>query len=299
MRIQDGHQVRRLFRLGLLIGALVAGVPMLAGCGLNGNSSKAYDPPASTPVSTFVATHDMPTVVNARACFDATGSTSSVEPQFGPMMRGYLAGAVRGWAHGAPADQAGTKPVDPSGTSGQPGLSLQLRWVSTDPFGDMNVLAVQVHAVPSLVAEPKTTSSSFATDDQAWQTGATLVAGTAKDAVADSVNGAKRINSFGWPDGNSGISACISALIQDLPPGHDVLIVASDGEENEPPQVAGSLHHAKVLWVMPCPSGNAAHCSTLQTTWKRFLTNVGAASVSFIRPETASTALFAEFMKGA
>lgn len=298
MRIEVEYLIRRLLQPGLLIGALVAGVAM-AGCGLNGASSSAYDPPTPTPTSTFVATHDTTTVINARACFDATGSTSSVEPQFGPMMRGYLAGAVGDWAHNAPADQTRTKPVDPAGAAGQPGLSLQLRWVSTNPYRDTNVLIVKVRPVPSLVAEPAATSSAFATNDSIWQIGATQVADTARDAVADSAKAARQIRSYDWPNGSSGISACISALIVDLPSGHDVLIVASDGEENEPPQVAGNLHHANVLWVMPCPSGNAAHCAALQANWRRFLTNVGAASVSFIRPESAPAALFAGFMKEA
>jgi hypothetical protein len=299
MRIEDGLGIRPLLRVGVLIAAMAAGVATLAGCGITDTSSANFDPPTPTPTPAFVATPDTPTVVNARACFDATGSTSKFVPQFGPMMRGYLAGAVRGWAHAAPADSAGTAPVDPEGTPGQPGLNLQMRWVSTNPYGDMNSLLVQVRAVPRLVKEPAAASPAFVAQDPAWQKGATLVASTAKAAAGDSAKAAQRIASFRWPHGKSGISACISALVQDLPVGHDALLVASDGEENEPPQVAGNLHHAKVLWVMPCPSGNAAHCAALQASWRGFLGKLGAESVRFIRPESASTALFAELLKGA
>jgi hypothetical protein len=297
MRIEGGHGARRLLVMGLLSGALSA---LLAGCSLNGASSPdVFDPPTPTPAPAFVAIPDTPAVVNARACFDATGSTSKVVPQFGPVMRGYLAGAVREWAHTAPADPTGTMPVDPDGVVGQPGLSLRLRWVNTNPFEDMNVLPVEVRAVPSLVAEPRAGSSAYAQQDPTWQSGATQVANTAKAAVADAAKGARQVSSYRWPHGTSGISACISALIQDLPAGHDALIVASDGEENERSQVAGNLHHARVLWVMPCPSGDAAHCLALQATWKEFLTKRGAASVSFLRPESVNAALFAEFLKGA
>lgn len=296
MRITDGYQVRRFLLLGLLISALLACLALLAGCGAG---SGAFDPPTPSSTPSTVVTHDTSTIFNARACFDATGSTSDIDPQFGPLMRADLASAVRGWAQPAPADPTGVRPVAPDGAMGQPGLNLQLRWVSTNPYGDMNVRIVKVRPVPSLIAEPSTSSSNFANDDSTWQSGARQVADIAKDAVADSAKAAGQISSYPWPNGRSGISACISALIEDLPPGHDVLVVASDGEETEPPQVAGNLHNARVLWVMPCPTGNAAHCTALQATWRAFLGKVGAGSVSFIRPESASATLFAEFMKGA
>lgn len=294
MKVHQKSDIRLLTAIAAALGVAC----LLTGCGLNGAAADAYAPVTAPAARAFDATRPSHTV-NARVCADATGSTSDSMPQFGPTMRADLADAIRGWTHPAAVDPSGSAPVNPTGTAAQPGLSLQMRWVNTDPLADMNALTVTVPAVPGLVPEPAVTSPTFVTDDQAWQTAATGAQHATQSAIDAATAAAQRVATLGWPDGNSGISACITALIQDLPPGHDALLVASDGEENEPPQIAGNLHGAAVLWIMPCPSGNAAHCAALQRSWQDVLTKLGATSVRFVRPETATAVLFATFLKGA
>lgn len=282
----------RFIKIVTVTTSTVTTAALLTGCtGLNGAQDNAYSPVSATPATTFHATRPSYTV-NARVCADATGSTSTTMPQFGPDIRAYIATAVKDWAHPATSDLA-------TGSNAQPELSLQMRWVNTDPLADMNALNVTLPPVDALVAEPDVTSSTFATNDQAWQTAAAKIQADSRIATEHAATAAARIKAFQWSDGNSGISACISALIEDLPENHPALLVASDGEENEPPQVAGNLHHARVLWVMPCPSGNAKHCTDLKSSWKKLLTGLGAMSVKFIRPESANARLFADFFKGA
>jgi hypothetical protein len=282
----------RTTKIATIAAALVTTSALLTGCaGLNGAQNNAYAPVSAAPATTFQATR-LSYMVNARVCADATGSTSTTMPQFGPNIRAFVATAVRGWARRATSDLT-------TGTNAQPGLSLQMRWVNTDPLADMNALNVSVPPVDALVAEPDVTSSTFVADDQAWQTAAAKIKADSRTGTEDTAKAAAKVKAFQWADGNSGISGCISALIEDLPEGHTALLVASDGEETEPPQVAGNLHDARVLWVMPCPSGNAKHCTDLQSSWKKLLTGLGAKSVKFVRPESANATLFADFLKGA
>jgi hypothetical protein len=221
-------------------------------------------------------------------CIDPTLSTDTA---FSATIKSIVVGVVSGWA-AAPSAPSDSTPI-PS----EPGLDLYVRQVETDSFDSNNVaLHLAIPAVPGLKVRPSATSSAFLADDPMWRRAASAIATTATAASQSATHDAAAINNMvleTWQ--NSEIVGCVSALAETVPQGPRSFILASDLEENEPPQITGDLHGTRILVIQPC-DGTAASCAALQTSWRALFANQGATDITFIRPEDAAQVL-PTFMK--
>lgn len=252
-----------------------------AGCGL-------IDPPpppvtdSTTPAPTYSPTQPAPTV-NAGVCLDPTLSTL---PTFSESIRELVAKTVAGWEPPAPPPTT-TSAVDP-----RPGLNLTIRTVGTNSYGSqIPYLSVTLPPVPGLSARPDVTDPNFPSLNPVWQMARDQVIQQAQAAGQQAQQRAAAIRDLPLDTSQSSeIAGCLSALAQTVPPGPRTLILTSDLEQNEPPQVAGDLHNTRILIVQPC-GGDATRCRQLQDQWQQELAGRGAVTVTVIRPELADSQL--------
>lgn len=268
-----------------LAGLALVTIPAVAACGLI--SSPSATPGLAQPTPGYRPTIPAPTE-EIGFCLDPTLSTA---PAFAHDTQQLVAGIVAGWAARAQAVQS------TAASAPQPGLDLWMRQVTTNSYDTSNTdLHVQIGAVPGLTARLAATSPDFLADDPAWVAARTTVRTDAAAALRSAIWAAGEIRS--WPLatlGNSDIAGCESALAQTVPTPNRI-IVASDLEQNEPPQIAGDLHHTQVLVIQPC-NGTASACTGLAARFRTLLARRGARSITGIRPEQAASVL-PGFMRG-
>jgi hypothetical protein len=280
------HVMAVSFRRRLLLwtGWTLAGLALWSTGACSLINPPAVPPPAPAPSDTgaYSPTVPAPTLVRG-ACVDPSASTV---PEFSESVRALLADTVANWGPPPPAATV-TTALDP-----RPGLELQLRTVGTNSYGTQNPhTAVSIHAVPALVARPDVRDPGFSQEDPVWSRARDEVVAGTQAADQEAHEGAERIRAHPLETSQSSeIAGCVSALAQTLPQGPRGLLLASDLEQNEPPQVGGDLADTRVLVIQPC-AGDAARCTQLAAQWEGELRARGAPEVEVIRPEQAPTEL--------
>jgi hypothetical protein len=261
-----------------------AGLALASVTGCSLISPPAVHPPAAAPSVAGVYSPIVPAPTRVRGvCIDPSSSTVA---DFADSVRGILADTVANWGPPPPAATV-TTALDP-----RPGLELQLRTVATNSYGTQNPhTTVSIQAVPGLAARPDVQDPGFSQEDPVWGKSRDEVVAGAQVAGQEARHGAEAIRVHPLDTSQSSeIAGCVSALAQTLPEGPRRLLLASDLEQNEPPQVSGDLADTRVLVIQPC-AGDAARCAALKDQWERELTARGAPEVRFVRPEQALTEL--------
>jgi hypothetical protein len=267
---------RTITAAGLAAALLAAPV---SGCSMVNPPAPPFT--AAPTAGAFTPERPAPTVQEG-ICLDPSGSTGA---GFANSIRELVVAVVRGWAAPAP-------PVPPTaGSPPQPGLDLRIRLVSTSSYWTRSPsLSFSIPAVPGLAARPSSTEAAYSSKEPAWSAAArhvvTLAAAAHREAAAATV----KITSLPLPAEGSEIVGCVSALARTMGPGPRRLVLASDLEQNQPPQLDGELQGTRVLIIQPC-ARDAGRCSTLRDRWSQLLRGRGAAGVTVIRPERAATDL--------
>jgi len=220
------------------------------------------------------------------ACIDPT---LSIEQSFAPAIRADLAAGIGGLTPPSGPPLTGTS------TASRPAVSLLVREVDTTSFSsDPGPYAAQV-AVPGVpgLSQPRPVPSdvNYAADLAAWSQGAQTVMEDRKTAAA-AVSGATQALAAlpldQNPASNSAITACVSALLVNVPAGdrHSYLL-ASDLEENVAPELQGSFGGAPLYIVQTCDSGIASTCEVLLHHFEALMRHLDVGPVTVIRPEEA------------
>lgn len=288
----NSRRARR--RLVLATLAAVAVALSVAGCGSSLLSPSAAPTRTVDPTPHAYEPTISPVVRVDGACIDATLSTI---PSFGRTARSLLASVVGAWARQADA-AAPNQSIAPS-----PGLDLDVRQVYTNSYSTQEPEAsIQIVGVPGLRPEPATTSTGYLTDDPIWLAARTAVTQAAAEARLEAATGGRTVLGIPLVDqlGNySEIVGCVTALGETMPSASQRSIVLfSDLEQNEPPQIAPALANTRVLVVQACDGGNVGACTALRIKWRGWLKFEGATSVQFILPYDAAS-IVPRFLNGA
>lgn len=221
------------------------------------------------------------------ACIDPT---LSIEQSFAPAIRHDLATGLGGLTPPTGSPATGTK------TAPRPAVSLLVREVDTTSFSsDPGPYAVQVTVpgVPGLArARPLPSDRNYTADLTSWSRAADAVAAarrTAATAVSSATATLAALPLDQSPASNSAITACVSALLVNVPAGgqHSYLL-ASDLEENVSPELEGSFNGAPLYVVQTCDSGSVSTCRDLLQHFKALMRQLHAGPITMIRPEEAA-----------
>jgi hypothetical protein len=224
------------------------------------------------------------------ACIDPT---LSIVQSFAPAIRQDLAAALGGLAPqtGSPSTATATPPL--------PAVSLLIRQVDTNSFSSdpgPYTASVAVPGVPGLTgARPGPEDPNYATDLNTWSQDAERIIDDRKAAAAAAASASHAVAAMPLdenPLNNSAIIACVSALLVDIPQGgrHSYLL-ASDLENNEPSQLAGSFDGSPLIIVQTCDSGDATTCQGLLQSFEGFMHRLDVGPITVIRPEDAAAAI--------
>ncbi len=225
-----------------------------------------------------------PDTFDEGVCIDPTLSTVT---SFASSIQQLVSSTVSTWVTPATAPTSTSVPLPP-----QPGLNLMVRQVETNSFQSANTfVSIAVPAVPGLAPQPTVTSSNFVSEEPTWDHDKATQTADESAAAGDAVQGAASIQNMQletWQ--NSDVAGCVSALATTTASGPRRFVLASDLEQDEPPQIAGNLHDTEILVIQPCDT-TAAGCAALQSQWQALLSAQGASSITFVRPEDAAQAL--------
>lgn len=220
------------------------------------------------------------------ACIDPT---LSIERSFAPAIRDDLAAGIRYLTPPTGPPDTGTA------TAPRAAVSLLVREVDTTSFSSNPgpyTTQVGVPGVPGL-SQPRPVPSdvNYAADLAAWSQDAQTVTADRKAAAAAVSGAARELAALPLdqsPASNSAISACVSALLVNVPAGgrHSYLL-ASDLEENVAPELEGSFHGAPLYIVQTCDSGIISTCSALLRHFEALMGHLDVGPVTVIRPEEA------------
>jgi hypothetical protein len=240
-------------------------------------------PPVTSPARTLTL----------GACLDPTASIVS---SFAPAVRRDLAQAVRSLAPPPgtlPTNTISGGPVTPS----QPGVTLTVRQVTTNSYTSNPGPYAATVTVPPVAAlarsRPQPGAQNYLSQLRAWTAGYESVASARTAARRAAAAGGATIASMPLDrTGRSGISACVSALLTTVPSsGTHSYLLASDLQENTPPQLAGSFRRAPLVLIQTCDAGNAAHCQRLLDRFARAMQRLGVGRITVVRPEDAAAAV--------
>jgi len=263
--------IKKLVPLVLALLVLPSGCSMI-------NPSASANPHRQGSTPAYQATVAAPTLDDG-VCIDPTTSTPG---PFAANVQQIVANTLATWAGPVPPNTLDTA------TKPRPGVTMVVRQVETNSYLSSNVAVnLSVPSVPGLMAPPPVTSDAFLADDPIWLKGRSAVVAAATAAQSSGTLAAQSVTSMqleSWQ--NSDIVGCVSALASTMPAGTRRLLLASDLQQNEPPQIAGSLSGTEVLVVQPCNT-DASTCTGWADLWQSLLTKAGAASVHFVRPEDA------------
>lgn len=225
------------------------------------------------------------------ACIDPT---LSIVRSFAPAIRSDLARAVGSLAPPA-------RPVPTSAAPApRPGLSLTVREVDTNSFSsDPGPYArtVTVPGVPGLLhARPGASVPDYGRQLRIWSSGYRIVKSARHAAARAAARAARAIATLPLDQNaksNSGITACISALLTTVPPsGQHSYLLASDLEQNVPSQLAGSFDGAPLVIIQTCDSGDESFCAGLLERFLAAMHQLHVGQVIVIRPENAGHAIW-------
>jgi hypothetical protein len=275
-----GQKICRAISTAVIVAPLAA-CTMANPTALRGDTNQAaavaYDPSISS-----VTKH-------VGVCLDASGSTPA---SFADAMQEDLANAVATWVTSIPSTA--------HAVSAQPGLDLTIRFVLTVSYtSSAPFVHIHVPSVNGLKPELDATDPRFIEDDPVWVRERSEVLAAAKAAVVAAGSAARTIKSTRLVRQASEIAGCVSALAATAPRGPRAFVVFSDGEQNQAPQLSGDFSDTELLWIQPCPAGIALHCQAVQINWRQKLEHLGAAPVTFTRPEDITPEALQNFMKGA
>jgi hypothetical protein len=221
-------------------------------------------------------------------CIDPTTSTTGA---FAQDVRADLASAV---ASLAPSSQA---PM----SQAQSAVSLWIRQVDTASLSTMPTkyeTTVTVPGVPGLTAVQPTPSpgdTGFDAQQSAYAAQFAQVSESrdaARRAAADAAHAVASLSLDNSPQSRSAISACVSGLLVTVPTvGQRTYLLASDLQENEAPQLAGSFDGAALVVIQACDSGNASYCGGLLTHFLGEMKELHVGTVTVVRPEDAAAAI--------
>lgn len=229
------------------------------------------------------------------ACIDPTTSTVS---SFSSDIRSYLASAVASLAPAGalPTHTTGTGPL----SQPQPGVSLWIRQVDTKSDSTVRTRFAETVNVPGVLGlaqhQPAPGATDYATQMGAWsqrydQVNASRVA--ARKAAANASQAIANLPLDSNPQVYSAISACVSGLLGTVPAiGRQSFLIASDLQENEAPQLAGSFRGAPLVIIQACDSGNVSACGVLLSNFEREMRRLDVGPITVIRPEDASQAIY-------
>lgn len=273
------HPVRAALVLVLLAGAALVGGHLL--------TSRAAPVPKPAARGSYITTAQP---LRLGACIDPT---FSIERSFAPAIRADLAAGIRGLT--APAGPPSTEQA----TAPQAGLSLLVRQVDTTSFSSNPgpfAAQVGVPGVPGIAGpRPVPTDPNYATDLAAWSQDAQTVAKDRTAAAAALSGAAQKLAALPLdqsPASNSAITACVSALLVNVPAdGQHSYLLASDLEENVAPELEGSFHGAPLYIVQTCDSGRATTCDALRQHFETLMRRLHVGPVTVIRPEEAGAAI--------
>jgi hypothetical protein len=263
---------------------VAAGAVLVAGRVLTGRAAPAPPPAAHGSYRT------MAEPLRLGACVDPT---LSIEQSFAPAIRADLAAGI-----GRLTPPAGP-PATETSTAPRPALSLLVREVDTTSFSsDPGPYAAQVEVpgVPGLARpRPIPSDPNYATDLAAWSQAAQAVR-TERTAAAAAVSGAARTLAAlpldQSPTSNSAITACVSALLVNVPAdGRHSYLLASDLEENVASELQGSFRGAPLYIVQTCDSGSVSTCDALLQRFETLMRRLDVGPVTVIRPEEAGAAI--------
>jgi len=297
-RRRNGRAVLATVVIVLVVGGLAVLVMGRRGAAGGQPSSPAAASSAAGRPAAAAAASSPPVTATAGqltlgACIDPTGSIVS---SFAPAIRGDLARAV-----GSLAPPAGQLPTTADGggaiTQPQSGVNLTVRQVTTNSYSSTlgaYTRTVVVPPVPGLAtSRPAPNVPDYLAQLRTWTTGYDTVAAARQAAGKAATAGAAAI--AGMPLdrlGHSAISACIAGLLTTMPAGgtHSYLL-ASDLEENETPQLAGSFHGAPLTIIQTCDSGNAGYCQGLLDHFTGLMHQLDVGRITVSRPEMAAAAI--------
>jgi hypothetical protein len=221
-------------------------------------------------------------------CIDPTTSTAG---SFAQDIRADLASAV---ASLAPSSQAQMREA-------QSAVSLWIRQVDTASLSAMPTkyeTTVNVPGALGLTAVQPTPSPGDTSFDDAQSKYAAQFAqvsesrNAARRAAAAAAQAVASLPLDDSPRSRSAISACVSGLLVTVPAvGQRTYLLASDLQENEAPQLAGSFDGAPLIIVQACDSGNASYCGGLLTHFLGEMKKLHVGTVTLVRPENAAAAL--------
>ncbi|HUA28492.1 MAG TPA: hypothetical protein VMC03_06375 [Streptosporangiaceae bacterium] len=263
-----------------VVAAVAAAAVLIAGHAFTSGTAGA---PQASATRSFES-HAQP--LHLGACIDPT---LSIVQSFAPAIRQDLAAAVGGLAPrtGPPSTGGATAPL--------PAVSLLVRQVDTTSFSSSPgpyTANVAVPGVPGLTAaRPGPSDPNYASDLNTWSQAATRITDDRKAAASAAASAGQAVAAMPLdqnPVSDSAISACVSALLVNVPPGgrHSYLL-ASDLEENEPAQLEGSFGGAPLVIVQTCDSGDVSTCQGLLQHFEALLHRLDVGPVTVIRPEDA------------
>jgi hypothetical protein len=182
-------------------------------------------------------------------------------------------------------------------TSPQPGVNLTVRQVNTTSLASNLAFYTRnlvVPPVPGLaVSRPAPGGQDYLPQLRAWSAGYATVSAARAAARGAAAAGAAKIAGMpldrnGWSD----IIGCISGLLTTVPAGgmHSYLL-ASDLEQDVPPQMEGSFHGAPLIIIQTCDTGNAAHCQGLLQSFTNAMHQLDVGPITVVRPEDAASAI--------
>lgn len=257
-----------------------AGAVLVVSHALTGRTAPVPQPAAHGSYSTTAEP------LRLGACIDPT---LSIERSFAPAIRADLAAGIGHLTPPAGAPDTGTA-TDPL-----PAVSLLVREVDTTSFSsDPGPYTAQVD-VPGVrgLASPRPVPSdaNYAANLTAWSQGAQAVTEDRKASAAAVSGAAATLRALPLdqsPASNSGITACVSALLVNVPAGgrHSYLL-ASDLEENVPSELKGSFSGAPLFVVQTCDSGVVSTCDALLRRFEALMHRLDVGPVTVIRPEEA------------
>ena len=265
-----------------LVLVVCAGAVLVAGHVLAGRKAPVPQPAAHGSYSTAAEP------LQLGACIDPT---LSIERSFAPAIRDDLASGI-----GQLTPPAGP-PDTGKATAPRAAVSLLVREVDTTSFSSHPgpyTTRVNVPGVPGL-SQPRPVPADvhYAADLAAWSQDAQTVTSDRKRAAAVVGGAARELAALPLdqsPASNSAITACVSALLVNVPAGgrHSYLL-ASDLEENVAPELDGSFHGAPLYIVQTCDSGSVSTCHALLQHFEALMRHLDVGPVTVIRPEEAGT----------
>jgi hypothetical protein len=247
---------------------------------LTGRTAPAAQPAAHSSYNTVAEP------LRLGACIDPT---LSIERSFAPAIRADLATGI-----GRLTPPTGP-PATGTATAPWPAVNMLVREVDTTSFASdpgPYTAQVEVPGVPGLAGpRPVPSDANYAADLAAWSQGAQAVTEDRKASAAAVSVAAATLTALPLdqsPASNSGITACVSALLVNVPAGgrHSYLL-ASDLEENVAPELEGSFHSAPLYIVQTCDSGSVSSCDALLQHFEALMRHLDVGPVTVIRPEEA------------